>query len=113
MSEQFAHFIKTKEFKDVKLPEEEESTAEQILTDKLKEKLSAASFEAAAITAAIDFENRAVAIYTEQAEKAIDPLEKVFYQWLADWEKGHHKLLLDIDQQLRDKVWHDNNFWPF
>lgn len=113
LSEQFAHFIKTNEFKEVTLPADEETTADKILSESLKEKLSASSFEAAAISAAIDFENRAVAVYAERAEKALDPVEKMFYSWLTEWEKGHHELLAKIDKELRDKIWFDNNFWPF
>lgn len=113
LSEQFSHFVKNNEFKKVVLPKEEENTSDQILSNQLKDKLSAASFEAAAITAAIDFENRAVAVYSERAGSATDPLEKAFYQWLADWEKGHHEFLMKVDAELKEKIWFDNNFWPF
>ncbi|PLX11054.1 MAG: rubrerythrin [Marinilabiliales bacterium] len=112
LSEQFSHYIKTNEFKMVELPAEE-TTDEEILSEKLKEKLTAASFEAAAISAAIDFENRAIAVYQGRADQSLDPVEKAFYKWLADWEKGHHKLLLKLDEDLREKIWNDNNFWPF
>ena len=83
------------------------------MTEKLTDKISAAGFEAAAIASAIDMENRAIAAYTERAEHAEDEVERKFYQWLADWEKGHHKLLYKLDQDLKEKIWFDNNFWPF
>ena len=54
--------------------------------------------------------NRAIAVYSERAENAQDENEKKFYQWLADWERGHHKLLYQIDQEIRDKIWYDNSF---
>jgi rubrerythrin len=79
----------------------------------LKDKISAASFEASAISLAIEMENKAIAAYSERAENAEDEEEKKFYQWLADWEKSHHKLLFQIDQEIKDKIWYDNNFWPF
>lgn len=50
--------------------------APDILDDSLKEKISAAGFEATAITAAISFEEKAVAMYAKRAEDAADPEEK-------------------------------------
>ncbi|MCX6258695.1 MAG: ferritin family protein [Bacteroidia bacterium] len=113
LTEQFASYTKTKAFKDFKVPVREESTDELILSDKLKKQIAAASFEAAAISSAIDMENRAILVYQEQADRATDPKEKVFYRFLADWEKGHHHILHEIDEQLKEKVWNDNSFWPF
>ncbi len=89
------------------------TTADQVLTDTIKGRISAAGFEAAAISAAIDMENRAIAVYSERADSADDPEEKRFYQWLAEWERGHHKLLFHLDQELKEKIWNDNSFWPF
>ena len=113
LTDQFSHFIKNNKFKETFVHNTTEGTDEIILSDIVKKKITAASFEAAAISAAIDFETRAVKVYSERAEGAIDPEEKKFYQFLADWEKGHHKLLNDIDKELKEKIWFDNNFWPF
>ena len=114
LSEQFGNYNKTKQFDATNLPKtEENNTAEEILSDKVKERITASSFEAAAIQSAIDMENRAVKVYSERAESAEDPEERKFYQWLADWEKGHNRLLIKIDNELKEEVWHDNNFWPF
>ena len=113
LTEQFESYIKTNAFKTTRAPAEEDNTAEQILSAKIKKNISAASFEAAAIASAIDMENRAVAVYSERSESALDPEEKAFYKWLADWEKGHHKLLYELDKELKEKIWNDNSFWPF
>lgn len=114
LSEQFTHYDKNHSFLKVNLPDfEEDPLADKILNERLKEKISAASFEAAAISAAVDFEKRAIEIYSQQAEKAEDPNEKALYKWLADWEKTHLKVLSDLDNQLKEKVWYDNQFWPF
>ncbi|NOZ45713.1 MAG: ferritin family protein [Chlorobi bacterium] len=113
LTEQFESYVKTQAFKITKLHKEEDSIAEQILSDNIKKNISAASFEAAAISSAIDMENRAIAVYTERAENATDEEEKKFYQWLANWEKGHHKLLFELDKELKEKIWNDNSFWPF
>ena len=92
---------------------EGKTIADEVLSMNIKDKISAASFEAAAIASAIDMENRAIAAYSERAESADSEDERNFYEWLADWERGHHKILYQLDQELKEKIWHDNNFWPF
>ena len=58
-------------------------------------------------------ESKSIEVYEQRANESDDPNEKELYQWLADWEKGHYQLLLDLNKQLTEKVWNDNNFWPF
>jgi len=115
LSRQFAHYQKTNEFmeNDEHVEDPAEEIAMGVLTDEIKSQITAASFEAAAISAAMDFESRAVQIYTERAESAEDANEKKLYQMLADWEVGHHKWLHKINEDLKEQVWYDNNFWPF
>jgi rubrerythrin len=91
----------------------DDATVMAILSDEIKKQINAASFEAAAISAAMDFETRAVQIYSERALSATDQNEKDMYQMLADWEKGHHFWLHKINEDLKEQVWYDNNFWPF
>lgn len=91
----------------------DETTVMNILTEELKKEINAASFEAAAISAAMDFETRAVKIYSDRAAEATDPMEKETYIMLADWEKGHHALLHRLNEDLKEQIWNDNNFWPF
>jgi rubrerythrin len=112
LSEQFIHYKQNQRFKNVKFPKGPEDTASEILTDTIKGKISAASYEAAAISSAIDMETRAIKIYTDRAKLADDPDEKKFYQWLADWEKGHHKILFELNNELKERIWNDAHFWP-
>ena len=60
-----------------------------------------------------DMEKKAIEIYSKQAESAVDINEKKLFSWLADWEKGHLKILNDLDNELKEKIWFDNQFWPF
>ena len=114
LSKQFAHYDQHKSFmKNSSAGEEDDATVMQILSEEIKKQITAASFEAAAISAAMDFETRAVQIYSERAESATDPNEKEMYQMLADWEKGHHYWLHKINEELKEQIWFDNNFWPF
>ena len=114
LSKQFAHYDKNKSFMKVDdVADTDDATVMEILTEEIKKQVSAAGFEAAAISAAMDFETRAVQIYSDRAESATDIHEKEMYQMLADWEKGHHFWLHKINEDLKEQVWYDNNFWPF
>lgn len=114
LSKQFAYYEKNKVFMQIdEAADTDESTVMAILSEEIKTQVHAASYEAAAISAAIDFETRAVQIYSDRAVAATDKNEKDMYQMLADWEKGHHFWLHKIDEDLKEKVWYDNNFWPF
>ncbi len=87
--------------------------AELVLTRQLQDRISAADFEAAAISAAMLMEERAIQLYRERANATDDAAEKELYNWLADWERSHLNYLAGIDQALKEKVWNDNAFWPF
>lgn len=115
LSRQFSHYEKNKAFAENARHDEDpsEEVAMEVLSKEMKHQISAASFEAAAISAAMDFETRAVNLYAGRAEVATDKNEKETYHMLAEWERGHHKWLLRIDKELREQVWYDNNFWPF
>jgi rubrerythrin len=90
-----------------------ETLSRQILTKEVREQIGAASFEAAAISAAIEMENKSVSLYAERAEKATDSSERNLYRWLADWERSHQALLAGINKELIEKAWNDQGFWPF
>lgn len=114
LSRQFASYKKHKEFiKNEPNTHADDTAVVQILTEEIKKQISAASFEAAAISAAIDFENKAIEVYSNRAKDATDQNEKEMYQMLADWEKTHHHLLYRLNEDLKEEIWNDNNFWPF
>jgi rubrerythrin len=114
LAEQYIGYEKNHVFTKVELPDlANEVFATLILTEDMKNKISAAGFEAAAISAAIDFEKKAVEVYSGQAENATDPNEKALYRWLAEWEGGHLHILSEMDKELKEKIWNDNQFWPF
>lgn len=115
LSKQFQNYQKNQEFVKVDNYEEpeEDEVALKVLTEELKKEISAASFEAAAISSAIDFENRAVELYASRAAEAVDEAEKEIYAMLARWEEGHAKALIQLNDALKEDIWNDNNFWPF
>jgi rubrerythrin len=114
LSDQYIGYEKSRKFKKVELSDlAKEAFAALILTEDLKQKISSAGFEAAAISAAIDFEKRSVEIYSQQAAATDDENEKALYNWLSAWESGHLKILNELDKELKEKIWNDNQFWPF
>lgn len=113
LTKQFKNYHEHHEFLKTDPAPEEDDTVVEILSEKVKKEINAAGFEAAAISAAIDFENRAIDVYSSRAVESTDPNEKEMYQMLADWEKGHHHLLHKLNEDLKEEIWNDNNFWPF
>jgi len=114
LSEQFLSFEKNQEFTCPNLLDQAaDGIANMVLSEEVKKRINAAGFEAAAISAAIDMEKKAIEVYSAQAEAATDTNEKNLYNWLCDWEKGHLKILNDLDNELKEKIWYDNQFWPF
>ncbi len=114
LASQYKSYQKSGKFEDEDLPDEDkDSITNMVLTEDMKNSIEAASYEASAISAAIDMETKAIEVYSKQAEQTSDPNEKKLFQWLADWEKTHHKILHDLDEDLKERVWQDNRFWPF
>ncbi len=114
LSRQFSEYEKNGKFSKNDMEEPVDDTeVVLILSEQVKKEISAAGFEAAAISAAIDFENRAIEVYQGRADEATDANEKEMYQMLADWERTHHHLLHKLNEDLKEQIWNDNNFWPF
>ena len=115
LSKQFINYTKKHSFikPDVPVEDPEETVILKVFTEKVKKEINAASFEAAAISSAIDFEMNAVKLYASRAKEATDPNEKELYRILAAWEGEHSKLLHEINDELKEEIWNDNNFWPF
>jgi rubrerythrin len=89
------------------------SAVDQVLTKDLVSAMQAADFEAAAVSAAVAMEKNAIKLYGARAAEASDPEEKALYEWLTRWEKSHLTFLADLEAELTQKVWFDQNFWPF
>ena len=114
LSEQFRSYQADSKFTDIpKEPVGGDEAAMQVLSDQVRERIAAADFEAAAISAAMLMEERSVKLYSERAAACTDENEKAIYEWLSEWEQGHLRLLSNMDQDLKEEIWNDNNFWPF
>lgn len=87
--------------------------ADKVLTRDLADAIAAADYEAAAISAAMAMEKNAVRLYAERAASAADPAEKTLYDWLSRWEQSHLRFLAEVDREITERIWTDNNFWAF
>ena len=111
---QFSAYTHTQQFEPIASHERHYQPADQlVLDDSVKKQIAAADYEAAAISAAILMEEKAVALYSERAETAREPAEESLYLWLAAWERGHLSSLVKIDREIKEAIWNDQQFWPF
>ena len=113
LSEQYKAYLANEKFSPTAHDHSRDSVSQDVLTSKLKNQISAASFESAAVSAAMAMEERAIKLYSERAGEAEDPEEKALYQWLAEWETEHLEMLAKIDREVTETIWHDNSFWPY
>ena len=114
LSDHFMELSKNNKLSSVDLPKADaEGLINLVITDKIKKEINAASYEAAAISAAIDMESNAIKVYGDYAAKATDQAEKDLFNWLSNWERTHHKILIEMDKELKESIWNDNQFWPF
>ena len=89
-----------------------EDHSDETLTARVREEIDAASYEAAAISAAMGLEKEAEAFYAKNRDRAESDLERDLYDWLARWEHGHMEMLADMDRALQEEIWFENRFWP-
>jgi len=85
---------------------------DSVLTLEIVQGVSGAGYEAAVISAALEFEKRAVAYYSEQAKMGESEAEKEVFGWLSKWEVTHMEMLAKVDDELKQDIWFDNQFWP-
>ncbi len=113
LTEQFKSYQESQRFTFAADSENTENVADKVLTRDLVDAIAAADYEAAAISAAMAMEKKAIRLYADRAAAASDPEEKNLYSWLSSWEKSHLAFLSDIDREITERIWHDNNFWAF
>ncbi|MEJ2039461.1 MAG: ferritin family protein [Desulfosarcinaceae bacterium] len=114
LGEQYKNFSATQTFAPLQAKDaDSQPLPGLILTREVKEKIAAADFEAAAISAAMLLEEQAVKLYGDRAADAKDPNEKALFEWLAHWEQSHLSFLTNLDHDIKEAIWEDNRFWPF
>lgn len=112
LNRQFARIARGEPCDVAALESEHAAAHEAILTEKIVENISGAGYEAAVISAALAFEKNAVKFYSQRVAEAESESEKKLYEWLTEWEKNHMLMLSRLDNELKEKIWYDNKFWP-
>jgi rubrerythrin len=113
LNERFAEFTRSGSFPSGDASPPQGHLADLVLTDEIKNSIDAAEYEAAAVSAAIELEKRAISLYSKRARSAGNEDEREFYRSLAAWEDGHLELLVRLDDELLESIWNENNYWPF
>ena len=112
LTEQYSNLLRGQEIDSSDLEKEDGTVTAAVLSDDVVKDIFGAGYEAAVISAALELEKKAVAYYSESAEKADSEGEENLYRWLAKWEKTHMMMLSRIDSEIRERIWYDNQFWP-
>jgi rubrerythrin len=87
--------------------------AKKVLSKEICAEITAADYEGAAIAASVEMEKAAVQLYSDRADRTDDDNEKQLYEWLAQWEREHLRLLAEINNDLMEEIWQKQNFWPY
>lgn len=99
----------------VVLPTEDELAfgfQDPIIDDSFLADLRNSKFDSSAISIALTLEEKAFKFYQKEEQAATDPEIKQLCNWLIDWEMDHHRKLMALDEDFRQDVWNDANFWP-
>ncbi len=84
-----------------------------IYTDGFREQARGADFEMGVLSIGMTLETRAIQYFTGAAKSASEDEVRDFYQFLADWEKGHLEALQKLYGGVREDHWADGGFSPF
>jgi rubrerythrin len=84
-----------------------------IFSDALKGRIKDAHYEMSALAIGVQLELDAMNFYRSQSASAIDPVLKMFFTELAEWESGHYHALLRQQEALKEDYWSDAGFSPF
>jgi rubrerythrin len=112
LTKQFARISKGESFDVSDLKDEHTSIQDAVLTESILKDITGAGYEAAVIAAALEFEKNSVKYYSDRVSSSESETERKLYSWLAEWEKGHMLMLAKLDNELKEKIWYDNQFWP-
>ena len=84
-----------------------------IYTEAFKAQARDADFEMGVLSIGMTLETRAIQYFSGAAKSASEDEVRDFYQFLADWEKGHLEALQKLYGGVREDYWADGGFSPF
>ncbi|MCF7793724.1 MAG: ferritin family protein [Candidatus Cloacimonetes bacterium] len=97
------------ELKPVKMKEAENL----IFSDRFKQEIGKNNLLFSAISVATLLEKNAFDFYQKAAEETDNEILKSFFEKMADWEKHHYDVLLEIADDAKETFWQENRFEPF
>lgn len=112
LKNQYSRLLKNKNVDVSELEKAHSEVSDQVAVSETVNNIFGAGYEAAVVSAALDFEKKAVEYYSQHAETADSKSQAELFQWLADWEKTHMEMLAKIDNDIKERIWFDNRFWP-
>lgn len=112
LTKQYSRILKGESPDASDLEREDTTVTAAIFSDEVVKEVHGAGYEAAVISAALEFEKSAVNFYSKQAETAESEEEQKLYRWLVRWEKTHMMMLAKLDNEIKEQIWYDNKFWP-
>ena len=84
-----------------------------IFSEGIKGRLEKAQAEMTVLAVGAQLELSASTHYLELAKQADDPVVKIFYERLSEWEIGHYRALIAQQDELQDDYWAKAGFAPF
>ena len=84
-----------------------------IYTEGFKAQARDADFEMGVLSIGMTLETRAIQYFAGAAKAADEDEVRDFYQFLADWEKGHLDALQMLYGGVREDYWAEGGFSPF
>jgi rubrerythrin len=112
LTKQYSRILKGQSPDASDLEQGDATVTAAIISSEVVKEVHGAGYEAAVISAALEFEKNAVNFYSKQAEEAESEGEQKLYRWLVRWEKTHMMILAKLDNEIREQIWYDNQFWP-
>ncbi len=112
LKKQYSRVMKGEDFDVSELEKFHSEVGDQVLSSETVNNIFGAGYEAAVVSAALEFEKNAVEYYSQHAKTADSKSQAELYRWLADWEKTHMEMLAKIDNDIKERIWFDNRFWP-
>jgi len=87
--------------------------ADRILSNSFRSQAHGAAFEMSALSIGMQLEANAIATFSGAAKNASETEIKDFFEFLANWEKGHMDALHRLYEGVRVDFWEKDGFSPF
>lgn len=113
LNAQLSRVVKGKNIDASGLEQDDFLAADKVISDDIASNVAGAGYESAVISAALEVEKNAVQYYSKNASTAKSREVKRLFQWLARWEKSHMHMLAKIDDDIKEQIWFDHQFWKF